>query len=389
MLLFGTGDLAPAKAVGVKGQVRVKLIEVPLSEASIGPDELQAGRLPAAGSNEILSGAKAEAHGTLIVGGNSLSVVGILRPGVALFANAFLIPPSASNDKLFPAAVPTVFPCALIRASDENLRDARWQESLERDFPSSEYARITTQEELDRRTFYLYLSGLAIFFVGGSGAFIALWRSLAVRSAGRGLSGPLLEVSARTRLVWFVHLFYFGLVIAGALLSSLEPDAQVVLLAKIRELLRAKGSPLGMMGESYASGNVPLLAALILAFNFIVGALISITLPSIVIPGIGLVLAGVRALLWGLVLAPLSQAMALVMLPHAVTTLVEGEGYILATFFGLLIPSYVVRRRLGGNLFTRFGRAIVLNFKAQFWIALVLGGAAVFEAAELILFNRS
>ena len=54
-LLFVTGDLAPAKAVGVKGQVRLKLIEVPLSEASIGPDELKSGRLPMPGGNEILA----------------------------------------------------------------------------------------------------------------------------------------------------------------------------------------------------------------------------------------------------------------------------------------------------------------------------------------------
>jgi hypothetical protein len=322
------------------------------------------------------------------VGVNSLKVVGVLRPGVALFANDFLIPPSATNDKLFPAAVPTVFPCALVRASEANLRDPGWQGSLEGVFPSSTYARVTIQENLDPWTFRFNLTGLAIFLLGGSGAFIALWRSLAVRSAGRGLFGPLVEVSARPRLVWGLHLFYFGLVIGGSLLSFLAPEAQVVLLGKIRELVRAKDSPLGMLGESYASGNIPLLAALILAFNFIVGALASITLPSIVIPGIGLVLAGVRALLWGLVLAPLSQAMALFMLPHAVTTLVEGEGYILATFFGLLIPSYVVRRSLGGNLFTRFGRALVLNFKGQIWIAVVLAVAAVFEAVELVLLNR-
>ena len=94
-LLFVTGDLAPAKAIGVKGQVRLKLIEVPLSDASIGPDELKSGRLPVPGGDEILAGAKIEPGETLNVGVNSLKVVGALRPGVALFANAFLIPPSA------------------------------------------------------------------------------------------------------------------------------------------------------------------------------------------------------------------------------------------------------------------------------------------------------
>ena len=38
MLLFATGDLVPDKALGVKGQVRVKLIELPLATAGIGAD---------------------------------------------------------------------------------------------------------------------------------------------------------------------------------------------------------------------------------------------------------------------------------------------------------------------------------------------------------------
>ncbi len=56
ILLFATGDSAPAKALGVKGQVRVKLIELPLSIAGIGAADLQTGRLPEAGRNEILAG---------------------------------------------------------------------------------------------------------------------------------------------------------------------------------------------------------------------------------------------------------------------------------------------------------------------------------------------
>ncbi len=234
------------------------------------------------------------------MGVNSLKVVGVLRPGVALFANAFLIPPSASNDNLFPAAVPTVFQCALVRAFVRRIaRSQEWQESARGSLSfGSTYARVSIQENLDPWTFRFYLTGLATFFLGGSGAFIVLWRSLATRSAGRGLFGPLVEVSARPRLVWGLHLFYFGLVIGGSLLSFLAPEAQVVLLGKVRELVRVKDSPLGMLGESYASGNIPLLAALILAFNFIVGALTSITLPSIVIPGIGaLFWRAVRALL--------------------------------------------------------------------------------------------
>src|ERR1700728_933979 len=80
LLLFATGDSAPDKALAVKGQVRIKLIELPLARAGISAAELQSGRLPQAGRNEILAGAKIEPRETLIVGGKSLKVVGGLKP---------------------------------------------------------------------------------------------------------------------------------------------------------------------------------------------------------------------------------------------------------------------------------------------------------------------
>jgi hypothetical protein len=93
-------------------------------------------------------------------------------------------------------------------------------------------------------------------------------------------------------------------------------------------------------------------------------------------------------LMWGLLLAPTMEYLAYQMLPHSLTMVLEGEGYILAAFFGLLIPIHIFQSSLGGNPLTRFGRAILLNFKAQFWIALVLIVAAVYEATEVILMNR-
>ena len=57
-MLFATGDSVPDKALAVKGQVRIKLIELPLARAGIGAAELQSGRLPQAGRNELLAGAR-------------------------------------------------------------------------------------------------------------------------------------------------------------------------------------------------------------------------------------------------------------------------------------------------------------------------------------------
>ena len=75
---------------------------------------------------------------------------------------------------------------------------------------------------------------------------------------------------------------------------------------------------------------------------------------------------------------PTIQPLAYTMLPHSLTLLLEGEGYILATLFGLLIPIHVVQSSLGGNPLTRFGRVLLLNLKANFLTALVLAVAAIY-----------
>ncbi|MFI5459875.1 MAG: hypothetical protein ACHRXM_31020 [Isosphaerales bacterium] len=201
-------------------------------------------------------------------------------------------------------------------------------------------------------------------------------------------AGPLLEMKARPRLVWGVHLVYFGLVIAGSLLIYELADAQVVLLGKVREALATKNNPLGIAGQAYLSGSIPRAAIVTFLVNFLLGSVAYITLPSILLPGSGVFLAGIRAMAWGLILAPAMQSLAYAMLPHSLTMLLEGEGFILATLFGLLIPIHIVQSSLGGNPLTRFGRVLLLNLKANFWIALVLAVAAIYEATEVILMNR-
>jgi hypothetical protein len=392
MLLFATGDLVPDKALGVKGQVRVKLIGLPLAMVGIGADWLESGRLPEAGRNEVVAGAKIEPSETLLVGGETLKVVGTLKPGLALFATSYLFPseaiPADTTKKLFPAEVPTVLHAWLVPNSAEELRDPKVRNELEEIFPPKQFAWVTPQDRLEPRAFYLYLSGLGIFLLGGSGAIIGLFRWLAGKVKSPFFAAPLLEMKARPRLVWSVHLLYFGLAIGGSTLAYELADAQVVLLGKVREALATKSSPLGIAAEAYFSGNIPLAAAVTFAISFLLGSLAVITLPSVVVPGVGAFVAGIGAAAWGLILAPVTQALAHAMLPRSGTMLLAGEGYILAMLFGLLVPIHIVQRRLGGNPFTRFGRVVLLNFKANFWIALVLAVAAIYEATEVILMNR-
>jgi hypothetical protein len=359
-----------------------------------------------------VAGAELASRDTVIVGGESLNVVGVLKPDVALLASSFLIPRDDDNTRFFPVAVPTVLPAWLLHAGAADLRDEKFRKSFEEAFPPKTYGWVLPHDRLLPRTYYLYLAGLAILLLSGSGALIGLYRWLAdklssgipvesqvpedpgLRDVGAGKAGvpflaaPLLEIKARPRLFWGVHLAYFGLVIAGSLLVYTLADVQTVLLGKVGEALSTPTNPLGVAGAAYASGNIARAALVTFVVNFLLGSLAFITVPSILLPGIGVFLAGLRATMWGLLLAPAVGALAYGMLPHSVTMLLEGEGYILATFFGLLIPIHIFQSSLGGNPLTRFGRVLWLNFKANFWIALVLAVAAIYEATEVILINR-
>jgi hypothetical protein len=86
----------------------------------------------------------------------------------------------------------------------------------------------------------------------------------------------------------------------------------------------------------------------------------------------------------GLLLGPTSAPTAAAMLPHSGTLLLEGGGYILAAFFGLLIPMSLLQASRGGTAWSRFASALRLNIQSNGLVALVLAVAACYEALEVI-----
>ena len=134
------------------------------------------------------------------------------------------------------------------------------------------------------------------------------------------------------------------------------------------------------------SKNILRAAVTTLAINFTFGSLAAITLPSVIVPGVGILVAGVRALLWGLLLAPSFHALSALMLPHSFTILLEGEAYVIAAFFGLLILVYLFLKSEGHGLASRYGKALLLNVTGNLLVAIVLTIAAIYEAIEVILY---
>jgi hypothetical protein len=403
---------APEVAKSLHLQLQPKLIELSLADAGVGAAAVDAGRLPVAGRDEVLAGAHALSSERLTIGERTFKVVGVLKPDLALLAGCYFVPPSPAAESLFAEGDNAVHHATLVGLTREQAQDRHLVKELEAAFPSEKFERVMPATRLGREAYYLYLLGQAGLLLGGSGVLIGLYRWGAEKVRSPWLAAPLREIERRPRLVWTVHLVYFGLVFLGALAVYELPEVQMVLMASVRDQFAGKSGPLSAAGRAYLSGNILRAAAVTFLVNFLLGTVAMITLPSVILPGVGAVVAAFRAYSWGVLLGPAFVQTAFAMLPHSWTMLLEGEGYILATLFALLIPIYLVSREddspiaaadenpddpnavavvtkpasttLGG----RFRRAVVLNLQGLVWVALVLGVAALYEATELITLMR-
>ena len=93
------------------------------------------------------------------------------------------------------------------------------------------------------------------------------------------------------------------------------PELQLSLLAGIKKAVTQGPGPLAFAGQAYMSGNILRAAATTFAINFPLGSLACITIPSVLVPGVGVLVALLRASLWGLLLAPSFLALSRLMLP--------------------------------------------------------------------------
>jgi hypothetical protein len=182
-----------------------------------------------------------------------------------------------------------------------------------------------------------------------------------------------------------VNVLYYGLVLVGMAVSFARPEIQQMLLKVVGQAF----SPAGEMAPvvtAYRSGDLWSASLLTFGVNLVLGSFLVLTLPSLIVPFSGLVMGAYRAILWGLLLAP-QGVLALPMIPHSLTLVLEGQGYILALLGaytvgkGLFWPrAYGAQGHLQGYLagVRRCARLYVL-------VMVVLAVAAVYEALEVIL----
>jgi len=381
------GKGAEGEGAGVERSFRIasqeKLILYPGLRDDFTRTMLASGRFPMPGKDEVVAGAYATQEDQLAVGGRTFTVVGVLREQVLLFLDSYLIAGDSAQADLFSPDDEAVQIAYVVRPSTGEELDRDTKKLLSEAFPSGEFVLQIGRARTHAAQFWAFVSGQALLLLGGSFLLTALYVSLASRLRPGFIRTPLAEIQKRKRLFLALHLVYFGAVVLFTVLVHRVPELQHFLPVLVRAEL--KEGPLALVTRAYASKNVVWAALVTLGINFTLGSLAFITLPSLIVPGIGALLAFFRAAAWGLVLAPTNPLLLRGMVPHSLVLFLEGSGYVLAAFFALLVPIYLFSRKQGERVVVRYGRALLMNVRGNLLVLIVLAVAALYEALEVIL----
>jgi hypothetical protein len=192
-------------------------------------------------------------------------------------------------------------------------------------------------------------------------------------------------IGANRRPYIVINIVYYGLVLCAMIVAALYPALQHTLLASLQAQFQTN-SLLAKVAKVYTSGNIPLAALVTFLVNSVLGAFASITLPSALIPFSGFLVGSYRPVIWGLLLSPTSHKLQLAMLPHSLTLLLEGQGYILAMFGSYLWGKWFLQPDKAGFATRKEGYLAGLRANVQLYslILAVLAVAAVYEAIEVI-----
>ncbi|MHC4631070.1 MAG: hypothetical protein ACYS9C_07335 [Planctomycetota bacterium] len=344
-------------------------------------DMLEWGQLPAGGTDEVLAGYAASSRDEIHVDGHSLKVVGQLKKGVSVFANSYLIGEGDSAKELFEPGQSAY----ILQLPKEKVGDVEFQKKLRGAFPGPRFTWYMPLIRTQPAAFFIYVGSLALLLLGGSLALFELHCILAGRIRNKWFRLPLAEICKYKYLFIAMNLIYFGTVLLFMLVSYAVPELQSCFLVGVTSEIMEGSGVLAIAGEAYASRNILRAAVTTFAINFPLGSLACITIPSIIIPGSGVLVAGLRSMLWGVIIAPGFSDLLGPMVPHSVTLLLEGHAYVIAAFFGVLVLVYLFRKSEGPNVGIRYVRALLMNVRGNLLVIIVLVVAAVYEAIEVIL----
>lgn len=191
-------------------------------------------------------------------------------------------------------------------------------------------------------------------------------------------------VQANRRPYITLNIAYYGLVIVFMVYAAFNPEIQKSLMEAVGEVFMT--GPLSFVGQAYV--NTEVLSAILITFfiNLLVGSVGSITLPSLVIPFSGLLVGIYRAVLWGLILSPASPDLRLVMIPHSITLLIEGQAYILTMLAAYIQGRSFLWPHTAGLDSRKNGYVEGVKRTARLYVLVILALAiaAIYEVIEVV-----
>jgi len=201
----------------------------------------------------------------------------------------------------------------------------------------------------------------------------------------RQLFGSAVHLIRERRQVYLsLNLAYYGTVAMAMVFVASHPTIQQALTASV--VLSFSEGPLAPVAGAYSEGNLLGAAVLTFVVNFFPGTLLVLLAPSLLIPFGGVALGLVRAALWGLLLAPTTPELQLAMIPHSLTLVLEGQGYVLAMFAAWVHgQAFLAPGSIGASSHWRgWAAGLRRSLRVYVLVAATLAIAAVYEAFEVI-----
>ena len=362
---------------------RRKIIIFPQDFTGLDDSMLQSGRLPEPGTDEVLAGCQAAQTDRIVVSNSELKIVGRLRRNVTFLADSLILFGSAESSEIFDED--RLYNGFLVKISEQQKDDKKFAGSLESAFPKNKFTQYSVVLRTRPAPFFLYMAGMAVLLFGGTFLFFNIYKLSAKIFKNTWTAYALQTICDYKYLFFLLHLASFGLGLLFMVFVYFLPELNFFLGLVVGAEVTSGSGPLALAGKAYMSQNILLAAAITFGINFSIGSLLTITIPSIIVPGSGILMVLFRSVMWGLILSPCYTTFSQMMLPHSITLLLEGEAYILAAFFGLLMLIFLFRKSHGENLAQRYKNALIVNIQGIILTAIVLAIAALYEAVEVIL----
>lgn len=193
----------------------------------------------------------------------------------------------------------------------------------------------------------------------------------------RFLRKPFQIIRANFRAYLIINAIVYGLIITGIVAAMLFPNLGTTQLTNLEDN--------GTADLVRSLINNPWLFSLtILGVNVMTGAL-WIVLPSLIVPFTGIAIFAYKAFTLGLAMAPTTRIMAVALIPHSLTILIELQAYALLMFGAYILGRSWVRPATIGARNHRQG--YVRGLKQIGWLSLstlplfIIG--AIWEAFSL------